>query len=587
MRACLIPRVTLFPLVLHILLINASSQTSTSITEIPQPAIRVTTHMVLVDVVVTDKQGKAITGLRPEDFVIEENGKSQKIASLTPPNNSALTVPPVLPPGIYSNRSEYRSPGNALTVMLLDALNTPFTDQSYARRQMLSFVKEHFKPGERMAVFTLTGRLNVLQDFTSDPQVLYTALQRYKPQTRSLESSTQPGTSAESGPATTGSTVTSLDASSLPPSDSGGDAGVSGFRGGASSIAITNALAALQAFEGAQVAYAREQDAVLTLNALGSLARIMGGLPGRKTLIWVTGDLPFSFIPEDRTMSEAELAESLPSLDTRRVGEHAAGNYAATFRQSHAQEIRDVATRLSSAQVAVYPVDARGLSISVEIDSQETMREMARETGGRAYVNQNEIRVGVERAFADEAAAYTIGYYPENKKYDGRYRGIKVKVKRDGVEIQSRRGYYAIDPTQTKGYNAQQEVVSALGDAVPATFVAFSAQVKPPAANSAPGKIGVTFLVDGHSLSAEDASGGKHLNVSMYATIYSPEGKMLDNRHQLVDQTFDANTYQKILQQGLMLHMDLDPQAGKNQLRLAVQDTRTGLVGTIMAPVPQ
>jgi hypothetical protein len=64
--------------------------------------------MVLVDVVVTDKQGKAITGLRPEDFVIEENGKSQKIASLTPPNNSALTVPPVLPPGIYSNRPENR-----------------------------------------------------------------------------------------------------------------------------------------------------------------------------------------------------------------------------------------------------------------------------------------------------------------------------------------------------------------------------------------------------------------------------------------------------------------------------------------------
>jgi VWFA-related protein len=545
--------------------------------------------MVLVDVVVTDKQGKAITGLHPEDFVIEENGKSQKIAGLTAPNNGALTAPPLLPPGIYSNRSEYRSPGNAVTVMLLDALNTPFTDQAYARRQMLEFVREQFKPGERMAVFTLTGRLKVLQDFTSDPQILYTALQHYRPQTRSLESSTQPRTSAEPGPATVGSTVTSLDASSQPPSDSGAAAGVIGFKGGggASAAAIIAAQEAIQAFEGAQVAYAKDQDAVLTLDALGSLARIMGGLPGRKTLIWVTGDLPFSFIPEDRTMSEAELAESLPSLDTRRVGEHAAGNYAATFRQSHAQEIRDVATRLASAQVAVYPVDARGLSISTAIDSQETMREMARETGGRAYVNQNEIKVGVERALADEAAAYTIGYYPENKKYDGRYRGIKVKVKRDGVEIQNRRGYYAIDPTQTKGYNAQQEVVSALGDAVPATFVAFSAQVKPPSANSVQGKIGVTFLVDGHSLSAEDASGGKHLNVSMYATIYSPDGKMLDNRHQLVDQTFDANTYQKILQQGLMLHMDLDPKAGNNQLRLAVQDARTGLVGTIVAPVPQ
>ncbi len=179
--------------------------------------------------------------------------------------------------------------------------------------------------------------------------------------------------------------------------------------------------------------------------------------------------------------------------------------------QSHAEEIRETASRLASAQVAVYPVDARGLSISSDIDAQETMREMARETGGRAYVNQNEIKVGVERAFDDESAAYTLGYYPENKKYDGKYRSIKVKVKRDGIEIHNRRGYYAIDPTQVKGYKPQQEVASALGDIVPSTMVAFTAQVKPPAVNSVPGKIGVTYLVDASTLSAEDASGGKHL----------------------------------------------------------------------------
>jgi VWFA-related protein len=576
----------LFPIALVILLGTTWAQTSQPALETPPPAIRVTTHMVLVDVVVTDKQGKAITGLQPEDFVIEENGKVQKIASLSTPKESAPAAD-VLPAGIYSNRPQYRSTGSPVTVMLLDALNTPFSDQSYARRQMLSFVKEQFKPGERMAVFTLTGKLNVLQDFTSDPQILYEALQHYRPQAQEFASAGGPTTSIASGDPTAASVIVSLDRSTPPASDNSSASG-GGLRGGGlASGQIASAEAALLAFEGAQVAYAKDQFAVLTLNALGSLARIMGGLPGRKTLIWVTGEMPFSFIPEDRTMTAAELAEDLPSLDTRRAGEHAAGNYAATFRQAHAQEIREVATRLASAQVAVYPVDARGLSISTNIDSQETMREMARETGGRAYVNQNEIKVGVERAFQDEAAAYTVGYYPENKKYDGKYRQIKVKVKRDGIELHSRRGYFAIDPTQTKGYNAQQEVVSALGDAAPATFVAFSAQVKPPSANSVPGKIGVTFLVDGHSLSAEDASGGKHLNVALYATIYSPDGKMLDNRHQVVDQTFDANTYQKILQQGLMLHMDIDPPAGKNQLRLAVQDARTGLVGTIVAPVPQ
>lgn len=553
------------------------AQQSQQSAPIPAPTIRVTTHMVLVDAVVTDKQGKPVPGLHPEDFVVEEGGKLQKIASLTTTTATASAAP-ALPPGIYSNQPQYRSSG-AITVMLLDALNTPFTDQAYARGQMLAFVKDQFKPTDRMAVFALTGSLNVLQDFTSDPQVLYSALQRYKARPQELVSANKPATSAELDSNTT-TVVNSLDTSTGPLTDNSASATL---RSGTASAAISNALLALQQFEGAQVAYAKDQRAVMTLNALNSLGRIMGGLPGRKNLIWVTGDLPFSLIPENRVMSEAELSEDLPSLNTRRVEEHSAGNYAETFRQSHAEEIREVAARLASAQVAVYPVDARGLSISTNIDSQETMREMARETGGRAYVNQNEIKMGVQRAFDDETAAYTIGYYPENKKYDSKYRSIKVKVKRDGVDVQSRRGYYAIDPTQIKGYDSKKEAGAALADIAPSTLVSFKAQVKPPATNSAPGKIGVTYLVDAGTLSAEDVSGGKRLNVDFFANIYAG-GKIVASGGKKIDQVFDANTYQQILQNGLATHLDIESQAG--QLRLAVQDGRTGLVGTINATVP-
>ena len=81
--------------------------------QIPAPTIRVSTHMVLVDVVVTDKQGKALPGLRPEDFVVEENGKVQKVASLATPSENSPAV--ALPPGIYSNRAQYRSPGGPIT----------------------------------------------------------------------------------------------------------------------------------------------------------------------------------------------------------------------------------------------------------------------------------------------------------------------------------------------------------------------------------------------------------------------------------------------------------------------------------------
>ena len=65
------------------------------------------------------------------------------------------------------------------------------------------------------------------------------------------------------------------------------------------------------------------------------------------------------------------------------------------------------------------------------------------------------------------------------------------------------------------------------------------------------------------------------------------KAQKVTNRSMKVDQTFDANTYQQIVQHGLLLHMDLDPQPGNNQLRLGVQDNRTGLVGSLGAPMPQ
>jgi len=170
----------------------------------------------------------------------------------------------------------------------------------------------------------------------------------------------------------------------------------------------------------------------------------------------------------------------------------------------------------------------------------------------------------VERAFKDEAATYTLGYYPENKKWDGKYRTIKVKVKRDGTEVQNWRDCFAIDPTQMKGYSQEQEVASALRDVVPATLVGFSARVRPSSANSAPGKVGVDFLVDANTLSAEDTS-GERLNVAFFATVFSPQGKMLTERSQKVDQSFNGEIYHQIVEKGLMLHMDLDPQPGNNQ----------------------
>jgi VWFA-related protein len=138
----------------------------------PAPTLRVSTHLVLLDVVVTDKTGKPITGLSSDDFTVRESGKPQKVSFFTAPAQTVASPAPALPPGVYSNAPAYRTAGGPPTVIVLDAANTQYRDQTFARLQMLKFVTNQYKPGQRIAIFTLTNNLSLVQDFTDNPDVL-------------------------------------------------------------------------------------------------------------------------------------------------------------------------------------------------------------------------------------------------------------------------------------------------------------------------------------------------------------------------------------------------------------------------------
>ncbi len=557
--------------------------------EVPPITFRTNTRLVLVDVVVADKKGQPVTSLKAEDFAVEENGKKQKVSILVPPGTAPQVASTPAPPGILSNHPEHVGPAGIPTVLLLDATNSPFKDQAYARSQMLKYAAEQEQSGRPMAVLALTDRLHVLQQFTSDPQVLLTAIKNFKPEEQIL----QPGP----GPAL----------SSIPPDMSGprGGPGEAGAR-------LLAAQAEVASFASLQVGYEQERRTLITIEAMRSLSRMLGGLPGRKNVVWLTANFPFDLIPEDRAVSDAELTAELPNIRQKSLQVNAAGSVAAEQRALHGQEIRQSESQLASANIAIYPVDLHGLvggmegtaSISTahlndihgavlanmaiaQADSlqasQGTMREVAAETGGKPYMNQNEIKDGIALAAADDKASYQLGYYPENKKWDGKYRNIKVKVAQGDTQIRYRKGYFAVDPTQTKNQNYEQNVAEALQVNAPATQISFMAQAKP----GDPGKLRVIFLVDAHTLTAEEAAGSKKLNVALYASVYASNGKNLATRSLKVDRAFDASTYQQLLDKGMMVPIDMDVPEGGKELRLAVLDNKTGFIGTVRGPLGQ
>jgi len=558
-------------------------------TDIPDITIRTNTRLVVVDVVVTHKNGEPVTGLKAENFTVEENGKKQKVFVFAAPGSATGPARAPAPAGILSNHPENVEPAGVPTVLLLDAANSQFRDQAYARSQMLKYVVEQGQHGHPMAVLTLTDRLRVLQQFTSDPQVLMTAIKNLRPQEPILQGA--PPAPESHGVATGGL-------------DRGGSGGT------AISSALATAQAATQQFADIQVGYNLERRTIITIEAMKALTRILGGLPGRKNVVWLTASLPFDLVPEDRNVTDAELLADLPGQGRQRsVSVNSAGAYAAEARQLHGQDIKEAESELANTNIAIYPVDVTGLisgmensasqqgsvyndaaisgralgGVSAQQAAQDTMREIALQTGGKAYINQNEIKDGITLAVSDEKASYSLGYYPENKKWDGKFRSLKIKVDQGDTQVRYRKGYYALDPAQDKKANFEQEVAAVLELGVPATQVSFMAQAKP----TDPGKLRVIFLVDAHTLTAEDAGGGKKMNVILYASVYSADGKNVGTRSLKVDRTFDAATYQQLLDKGMMVPIDMDIPAGGKELRLAVLDNKTGFIGTVSGPFGQ
>ena len=212
--------------------------------DVPTITIRANTRLVVVDVVVTHKNGQPFAGLKPEDFTVEENGKKQKVSVFVPPGITNRTATTPTPAGVLSNHPENLTPGGIPTVLLIDAANSPFKDQSYGRSQMLKYVLEQGQSGRPMAVVTLTDHLRVLQQFTSDPQVLLTAIKNFRPQEQILG----PGASA-------------------PESHGVADSP----RGSAISDNIAQAGLALQAFADLQIGYNIERRTMITLDAIADL----------------------------------------------------------------------------------------------------------------------------------------------------------------------------------------------------------------------------------------------------------------------------------------------------------------------------
>jgi len=562
-----------------------STDTGTSIT------LHKNSHLVVLDVVVTDSKQNPIRGLKASNFILLEKGKPQTIGTFEehePPPQSTPQPMPKLPPNTFTNYTPAPQ-DSPVNVLLLDALNTPMKDQSYVRYQMLKFLDDMPK-GTRIAIFGLTTHLRILQGFTSDPEILRSVLSGKK----NLPN---------------GSVLLNDPVSGDYP---GSDASAFGTPDiGEVSANVAQFNAEMQGFQ-------LQMRALYTLDAMNDLARYLSGIPGRKNLIWFSGSFPLDILPD------GDLADPFSVV------------------ASAEDEFRQTTDMLTSSNVAVYPVDARGLMAPPMFSAansghqfarnpaamtnaigqwgqqtaaeHETMDAMADATGGKAFYNTNGLKEAVEKSLSLGSHYYTITYTPSNDKWNGDYRSIKVKMADgSGYQLYYRHGYYADDPGKPATTHEQAvPATSAMGTAMlrgapNPTQIIFEAYIGKlsPAPESAPA-IGnqpepklrgpylsytVNFGVDPRNVAFQATPDGiYHGSIEFMTILYDADGTVLNTISNTMIAHMDTATYSAALQHGLQLSqiisVPVDPkQKHEYYFRIGVHDMTGDRVGAIEVPV--
>ena len=559
--------------------------------DVPATVLRVNTRLVLVDVVVTDKKGQPVTDLTLEAFTLLENGKLQQIAFFDQPaqrlKEEAVELP-LLPPHVYTNRPKYRKSSAPPTILLLDGLNTPTKDQSYARLQLLRYVDTQLEPGQQVAVFALANSLSVLQDFTDDPRLMRAAIASFTVQeSQNLAigdvKGREPPPTRYTGEATPNAPRARIKDGGAPPSSN--DIG---------KMLDEKMRTRIEEFLSEQATLSLKARVAKTVAAFRLIARAVEGYPGRKSLIWVSQGFP--------------LARMVKVI--KRGGGEAGWRGQVRAEEVFDEDLRKAAAFLADARIAVYPVDARGLMVSqfggvgnigrslelsglkysTEVSSRDTlptMRLIARDTGGRVFANRNDIDRSVALSVVESSSYYLLGYYPQDKRENGKFRKIQIKIARPGLGKQHRRGYYAVAAkNKKKNKDKDSDLLAAMRPgSLPATTIIFDSRVIPPRiANRM--QVPVEFLVDVRTLTFDElAKGGRRYDLEFRAVAFAPDGKVAAHKETGVNARIGAENLAALQAQGLPFRAELELQPGRYQLCLAVQDKRTGFFGTTQFPL--
>jgi VWFA-related protein len=532
--------------------------------------VKISTTLIQLDVIVTDKKGNQVTDLKPEDFEIYENGKKQDISNFsyislssngqptdyqvskqTPKKTDKQSVPP---PAQKLQLEKIRR----TYAIVVDDLGLSFDNVYWVQQNLKKFINEQMQNGDLVAIIRTGSGSGALQSFTNDKRQLLAAINklRWNPQ----------GRGGISTFAAIGSTLKE-DLQGMKKSD------------GSTRNPAGNEQD--KEFQDQITDFRNENFSVGTLGALSYIIRGMHNLPGRKSLMLVSEG--FQMIQDRKPTRILNAMRVLADLANR----SSVVIYTLDPRGLQVPEMYNAEDNVG----IIVPNAAAGTALAIREedfqDSVQSLRYLAYETGGIPYVNQNNIGRGLRKVLEDQSGYYLIGYQPDAETFDpkkNKFNKLSVKIKREGLKVRHRSGFFGITDKRMAEVKQtpQQQIYSALTSPFGKNDISLSVNTL-----FAENEKGGSFIrslvnIDARDLKFSQEPDGTHkANFDIIAMTFGDNGVPVDEAAKNYTIRVGEKVYQKILQKGFVYNL-LVPikKPGAYQFRIAMRDSATAKVGS-------
>ena len=522
-----------------------------------EDVVRITTNLVQVDAVVTDKNGKIIKDLRPDEVQIFEDGRPQKITNFSLVTTEAPTSQPApspldktlapLPPVKLHPEDVRRT-----IALVIDDLGLSFESTYYTRRALKKFVDEQMQPGDLVAIIRTGGGIGALQQFTADKRQLYAAIERIR----------------------------------WSPS---GRSGIGAFAPLESKL--PNADQRQQANDQKQQAtddlnqFREDVFSVGTLGAVGYVVRGMRELPGRKSILLISDGFRI-YSQDDPYRNYRTLLALRRLIDQANRAAVVIYTMNATGLQVLGFTAADATGGMGADEIEKHLLDRR----TAAFESQDGLTYLAKETGGLAIRNSNDLSGGIRRVIEDQKSYYLIGYRPDESTFaakDGRrtYHKLTLKVTRPGkFSVRMRNGFYGISEEDEKALitTPRQQLLTALAS----PFGAAGVRLRLTTLFANDPKIGSYMRsllhINANDLTFTDLPDGEHTATFDVAAItFGDNGTVVDQVGETFTTKVRGEEYSRLRKDGFVFFLTVPiKKAGAYQLRTALRDQGSSHVGS-------